>query len=166
MVELGMFEGERIELIEGRIVTMAAMGAPHIGAINRLNMLLAAALKGRAVVQVQGPLALGSSRPEPDLAVLALPDGPDALAETGHLAIEVADSSLAYDREVKIRMYGRHGFTEGWVVNLVEQQLEVHLRPSAVGFRERRLILPGERVALADFPDVELDVGEILGSDR
>jgi Uma2 family endonuclease len=120
--------GDRVELIEGEIVAMPPIGSPHGGRVNRLNRLLSAALGDRAVLSPQNPIVLGEhSEPEPDLAVLrpradfyteSHPQAADAL-----LLIEVADSSIAYDLQVKVPLYARHGIPEVWVVDIPDRRV-------------------------------------------
>ena len=129
MVEVGILaEDARVELIDGEIIDMPPIGSPHAGLVNRLTRLLVTAVGERAIVSVQNPIILGtSSAPEPDLCLLA-PRADDyasshPLAEDVPLAIEVADSSLAYDRDVKTALYARHGIAEVWLVEVGSRRL-------------------------------------------
>ena len=123
MGEAGILgEDERLELIEGEIIEMTPIGSPHGGRVNQLNRLLTQAVGERAVVAIQNPVVLGEhSEPEPDLALLrpradfytsSHPQAADVL-----LLIEVADSSLASDRDIKVPLYARHGIPEAWIVD-------------------------------------------------
>jgi Uma2 family endonuclease len=118
----------RVELIDGEIIDMPPSGPPHAGAVNRLVRLLGQAVGDRAVLLVQNPVVLSRhSAPQPDLA-LALPradfyaarhPGPaDAV-----LVIEVADTTLPFDRDVKVRLYARHGIPEVWLIDLEAKRL-------------------------------------------
>src|SRR6476659_3569905 len=124
MGEVGILgDRDRVELIEGELVAMSPIGSYHHGTVNKLNHALVQAVGERAVVSVQGPVRLDEfSEPEPDLALLKpRPDfyrdahaGPaDVL-----LLIEVADTSLNYDRAVKRALYARHTIQELWIVDL------------------------------------------------
>lgn len=159
---------ERVELIAGEIVRMAPIRSRHAGCVKRLNRRLTRGLDERALISIQDPVALGDdSEPQPDVAVLrprdddythSHPQPADVL-----LIIEVADSSLAYDRSVKIPLYARAGIAETWLVCLEERRLEVHRNPSATGYREVRILRPGDLVAPLAFPDFEITVDSILG---
>ena len=129
MIEKGIFgEDDHIELIEGEIVTMSPIGSEHSGIVDQLNEILVNQLAKRAVVKVQGPIQLDEhSEPEPDIVLSkprrdyykrSLPTPADVL-----LVIEVADSSLAYDRTVKMPLYAQAGIAEAWIINTLDQIL-------------------------------------------
>jgi Uma2 family endonuclease len=133
-VESGVFEGQRVELIDGEIVEMSPQFEPHVAAI-----VLAAAVLRRIfgekefIVRQQAPLRLGStSEPEPDIAVVK--GTARDFIKTGHpqdaiLVVEVSHSSLAYDRGNKASLYASAGITDYWIINLLQRQLEVHRKP-------------------------------------
>lgn len=146
MGETGVLgEDERVELIEGEIIQMTPIGSPHGGRINQLNRLLIQAVGERAVVAVQNPVTLDEqSEPEPDLALLrpradfytdSHPGAADVL-----LLIEVADSSLRIDRDVKVPLYARHGIPEVWIVAIGERQVLRFAVPDQGGYRVREII--------------------------
>ncbi|HEY2616384.1 MAG TPA: Uma2 family endonuclease [Acetobacteraceae bacterium] len=165
MGEVGILtERDRVELIEGQLIAMSPIGSGHSGTVNALNRMLVRAVGDRGVVAVQNPVQLDDlSEPEPDFAVLK-PREDDYRKATPRpeevlLIIEVADSSLAYDRAVKRSLYARHGIAEFWIVNLVGDEVEVCRAPtgdryasvSHVG-REAILepeLLPGATIAVA-----------------
>jgi len=161
-------EGGRFELIEGEIWEMAPIGSPHAGCVARVDRLLQRALGDDVIVSVQNPLHLDDfSEPEPDLQVLRFrPDFYSAAHPTAGdvvFLVEVADSSLEYDRKVKIELYARHGLPEAWLVNLRQDILEIHRRPSPRGYAEVRQLRRGETVSPQAFPELKLKVDEILG---
>ena len=140
MGEAGILtERDRVELIEGELVAMAPIGSEHSGTVNALTYLLVQMVGTRGVVAVQNPVQLDDlTEAEPDFAVLkprpdfyrkATPRAADVL-----LLIEVADSSLAYDRAVKRSLYARHGIPEFWIVNLAAGEIEVCRSPSGDGY--------------------------------
>ncbi len=135
MAEAGILSAdERTELIEGVIVTMAAIGSPHFVAVLLLDQLLRAAVGTRAVVSVQGPVRLPPrSEPQPDLALLRPPVKRYRTALPGprdvFLLVEVSDSTLARDRDVKAPLYAKHGIPEYWLVDLDAQRVLVHRDP-------------------------------------
>ncbi|MDQ3991333.1 MAG: Uma2 family endonuclease [Actinomycetota bacterium] len=168
MAEAGILgEDDRVELIDGEIVEMTPIGSDHAGVVNRLTHVIIAAMGGRAVVGVQNPVRLGDfSEPQPDLAVLAFrpdyyrrehPKPADVL-----LLIEVADSSVRFDRHVKLPLYARAGIPETWIVDLNAGTIDVCRSPGPDGYGERRTIGPGDVLTVAALPDVELDASEIL----
>ena len=169
MAEAGVLtEGDRVELIEGEIVEMTPIGSRHAAAVDRLNALVGAALRGRAIVRVQNPVRLGArSEPQPDLAVLRLRVDFYAGAHPGAgdvlLVVEVADASLDYDRAVKLPLYARAGIPEAWLVDVERPALTVHRAPSADGYRDVREARAGERLTLVAFPETSLAVDDCLG---
>jgi Uma2 family endonuclease len=169
MGEVGILKPhDRVELIEGELIAMAPIGANHAGTVIALNDALTEAARGRALVSPQNPVQLDDrSLPQPDCAVLA----PRAdRYRTAHprphevlLLVEVADSSLDYDRDVKRQLYARHGICELWIVNLVNGDVEVCRSPGPDGYASITAAgrtevleperLPGARIRVADILD-------------
>ena len=148
MAETGILaDGERTELFEGVILTMSPNNPPHANSVSRLTMLLTEHFRDR-VVRVQLPLDVeGDSLPEPDFAIVAETAlRADAHPREAELVVEVADSSLIYDRGEKGSLYARSGIREYWVVNVRDKVLEVYTEPgmdseSPLGWRYRRLVV-------------------------
>jgi len=142
MGALGILGPElRTELIDGEIMEMPPIGHPHAGTVKFIANRLKEAVGAAAIVAVQDPVWLDDhSEPLPDIAVLC----PRAdYYRTGHpgpadvlLLIEVADSSLHYDREVKLPRYARAGIPEVWLVDLGGRRLTVHRRPAPHGYAD------------------------------
>jgi Uma2 family endonuclease len=174
MAEAGIFDGtERVELIDGEVVERSPIGSEHSGAVNRCNRRLTLATGERAVVSVQNPLRLGDhTEPQPDLALLRPRDDFYSSSHPGPaevlLVIEVADTSLPYDREVKLQRYASAGIPESWVLVLADEpseaHLEVHREPRSRGYRLTQRLYRGDRVTLQAFPNVEIAVDDLLGS--
>ncbi len=163
MVELGMFADERLELLQGVIVTMSPQGSRHAAAVRKLNQRLTLALTGRAFVQVQSPIALDEySEPEPDIAVVAIADYDRELPKTALLIVEVADSSLQKDRHVKGRLYAAAPIPEYWIINLEQNLVEVWRTPQDGTYTVREERRRGEHITIAEFSDVVIAVDEIL----
>ncbi len=152
MAEAGILtEDSRVELIEGVIVEMPPIGSYHAGIVDQILRLFASQLTS-AVLRIQSPIRLGNyTEPEPDIVLLkprndfykkSLPQPEDIL-----LIIEVADSSIDYDRKIKIPLYAEHGIPEVWLIDLTLQQIEVYLEPSKDGFR--KLLRPAPETALS-----------------
>jgi Uma2 family endonuclease len=169
MAENGILSpDERVELIEGEIYRMAAIGNRHAGCVNRLTRRLVPSLLERATVTIQNPVRLSQlSEPEPDVCVLRYRS--DFYA-SGHpspadvfLIIEVADTSLDLDQRVKLPLYARSGIPEVWIVDIPKGSIEIHRSPQAGRYREARHVQRGERLSPAAFPDLDLDAAQILG---
>lgn len=169
MAQAGILgEDDRVELIEGEIVQMAAIGSRHAACVNRLNQLFSARITGRAIVSIQNPVHLNEiSEPQPDLALLrprpdfyaaAHPEPQDVL-----LVVEVADTSAGIDRAAKIPLYARTGIPEAWLVDLQEGQVEVHRQPTLQGYQRVQHLGRDASLALEAFPDLTLAVNDILG---
>jgi Uma2 family endonuclease len=164
LVELGVFEDERLELLYGLIVRMSPIGAPHCWSVQVLNELLLPPLLGRASVRVGLPYAASDeSEPQPDVAIAAREDyrrdHPPALL----CAIEVADSSLSKDRGLKARLYAEAGVPEYWIVNLRDRVIEVRTRPTGGVYAEVAIYRSGDLVRLNAFPDVTVAVDSVIG---
>ena len=161
-------EDDRVELIEGEIVDMTPIGLRHAATVDLLTRWLVQGCGNRAVVRVQGPIRLGAhSEPQPDLAVLkprndfyrntaAAPD--DVL-----LLVEVADSSLPYDRTIKLPLYARAGIREAWLVDLVRDRVEVFSDPGPDGYRRSETRERGAELVPGAFPDLSLPIDALLG---
>ncbi len=169
MVDHGLVLPEtRAELIEGEIIDMASIGSRHAGRVNWLNHCFAPKVVETAVVSVQNPLQLGDfSEPQPDVLILRPdsdfysnqhPTPPDVL-----LLIEVSDTSLKHDRTVKVPLYARFGIVEVWLVNLVENCIEVYLNPQPDGYAETVIKSPGEVIVPSQFPNLTVAVTDVLG---
>lgn len=164
MVELGMFEDERVELLYGTIVTRGPHGPDHDEAVNRFGERLTRALGDRARVRVQSAFAASNrSEPEPDVAVVPPRSYRDAHPDTAWLIVEVARSSLVKDRDLKSRLYAASGVEEYWVVDLVHDAVRVHCSPGEDGYEEETTRRRGETLRMARFADVELPVDDVLG---
>lgn len=170
MSEAGIFsENDKVELINGEIIEMSPIGRRHAACVDRINRLFSNILGMKVIVRVQNPIILNNlSEPEPDIALLQ----PRAdFYESGHpqpqdifLLIEVADSSLEYDRDVKIPLYASSGITEVWLVDIYEQAIIVYRYPSENGYSDIQKLSRGEKMSIQAFPEVNLVVDDILGS--
>jgi Uma2 family endonuclease len=164
LVELGMFdEDERIELIRGFLVPMSPIGPPHSSTIDRLNKILVFAIGDNGIVRVQNPIAAtDDSEPEPDFTVVANGDYTKEHPERALLLVEVADSSLAFDRGVKLGIYAECYVPEYWIVNVKARRVEVYRGPDGTTYTSLRHYHPGETITLVQFPDVTIRVDDIV----
>ena len=168
MGEVGILrKHDRVELIRGEIVEMSPIGRRHKAFVGNLAQILMVRLAGRAIVWVQSSIVLAEdTEPEPDLAVLRRGavsyKERDAWAEDALLVIEVADSSLAYDRSTKLRLYAEAGIPEYWMVDCTAEAVEVQRRPGPEGYRDVSRVAGTATLTLDAFPDVELTTTEIF----
>ncbi|GFE70955.1 Uma2 family endonuclease [Chroococcus sp. FPU101] len=173
LFDLGFFgEDERVELIQGEIIKMAAKGTRHVVCCRRLIKYLSSLLAGQAVLSCQDPISLSSnSEPEPDFTIAKLKDD-DYLS--GHptpeniiLVIEIADSTLTYDQKVKIPLYAESGIKHYWIFNLLDNQLETYsqLYQKALDqfdYRQKIVYLPNQTVTLPELTNLVLDLSQIF----
>ena len=168
MGEVGILKPtDRVELIRGEIVQMSPIGRRHAAFVNNLNQLLVLRLGGRAIVSVQNPVAVADdSEPQPDLAILRRRPIPykeaEATAADALLLIEVAETSLAYDRTTKLRLYAEAGVAEYWLVNCAAETVDVFRGPGPDGYRETVRLASGEAARPHAFPDVVLALADIF----
>jgi Uma2 family endonuclease len=163
LVDLGAFVDERIELLEGLLVPMSPIGTIHCSAVQKLTALLVPPLIGRAAVRVQLAFAaLDTSEPEPDVALVPVGDYDTAHPSDAYLLIEVAESSLRVDRDIKQRIYASAHVPEYWIVYTSEKRIEVYTLPGADGYDSVRHITHEGSVAPGAFPDVFIHVNQIV----
>ena len=163
-----LHEDDRLELLEGEIVEMAPIGSRHQATVDRLTRLFSESATEVALVRVQGPVRLAEdSEPQPDLTLLrgrtdfyasAHPGAGDVL-----LLVEVSDTSLEYDRELKLPLYANHGVSEVWLVDLEAEVVEVYRDPSTEGYREVLRVGRGQGLSPKSLPNLQLLAEDILG---
>ncbi len=162
MAETGILpHGARVELIEGETFDMTPIGRRHAYCVDQLTKRLVLAAADHAVVRVQNPVRLSDfSEPQPDLALLRLPAEHYAERHPGPedvlLIVEVADSSLGYDRDVKLPLYAQYGIPEVWLVDMEKRQVTRYSQPTGDGYSMAALL--GDRAAPLALPDCALDL--------
>ena len=167
MAEAGILtQRDRVQLIDGELVVMAAVGSRHASTVTRLNRLFSKACEAE-IVWVQNPVRLDEwSEPEPDLGILRPKDDFYASAhptpEDTLLAVEVSHTTLHLDREVKLPLYAAAGITEYWIVDLEAERIEVYREPGAKGYGRVQRLARGEAISPAALPDIVLRVDDIL----
>jgi Uma2 family endonuclease len=166
MAEAGILgEDDRVELIEGEIIQMSPVGTRHVAFVITLNNLLAVRLAGHAFISPQNPVQLSDdTEPQPDLTVLR-PQPYKAHKIDAHdvmLLIEVADTSLRYDRTTKLRLYARAGIPEYWIVDCTTESVEVYRDPTPGGYRGVARVSGTATLTPQAFPDVTLTLPEIF----
>ncbi|MFP5262933.1 MAG: Uma2 family endonuclease [Blastocatellia bacterium] len=169
MSEAGILsEADRVELIEGEIIKMSPIGRYHAACVKRLNSTLNRRVSDYAIVSVQDPVRLDEhSEPEPDIALLKPRDdfyaqGAPAVEDV-LLIIEVADTSVEYDRDVKVPLYAKAGIAEAWLANIREDRIEAYSRPANGVYQKVRLVNRGEAISPEELPSLIITVEEILG---
>lgn len=166
LVAEGAFEGERVELLFGEIVEMAAQKPPHSLVSRRLAMTLTLALHGRAGVQSHSPIVgAGESEPEPDLAVYRPEDDLSGDHPTHvHLVVEVAYSSRRRDLGLKRRLYALTNIPEYWVVDVARREVRVMRDPAGddYGTVTTHAVGSGTQLALLAFPDVVVAIDPLF----
>lgn len=167
MAEAGILhEDDRVELIEGEIVEMTPIGARHANSVRKLNQLLSKQVSEEFFVDVQNPIRLDErNEPQPDLAVIQARDYRESLPmpEDVLLLIEVSDTTLAYDKNVKLPLYAQAGISEVWIVDLTGETIERHTDPSRNGYRYTERASRGETLTSATLPDITISVDAVLG---
>ncbi len=161
-------EDDRVELIEGEIVDMSPIGIKHASCVSRLNHLFSQKLGGRAIVNVQNPVCLDEhSEPQPDVVLLkyredfyaaAHPKPQDVL-----LLIEVSDTSIDFDRDIKLPLYARHNIQEVWLVDIIAEKIETYSSPANGQYQEKHVLTRGKSLSPMAFSDVKVEAVGILG---
>ncbi|MDT4288263.1 Uma2 family endonuclease [Methylomonas sp. MO1] len=168
MGEAGIFPPEtRMELIEGEILHMAPIGFNHAGHVTRLTRYFFRLLDDTVSIRSQNPIQLGDlSEPEPDL-VLVKPDTDDyttrhPAASDVLLLVEVSDSTLRFDRTQKLRLYAGHNIPEYWIVNLIDNCLEVYRQPQEGDYLDKSVVTKADSINLVALPELQVSIASIL----
>ena len=168
MGEVGVFQpDERTELIYGGVYEMSPKGKKHVVSTSRAVKCFIKRLGEQVIVRVQDPIKLGEhSEPEPDIALLA-PDEQEYLERDPTpqeilYVLEIADTTLAKDRTVKAQLYAQAGIPQYGILNLNSRELEDYREPDADGYRTKHTYRADESFALVAFPEVRINVGELL----
>jgi Uma2 family endonuclease len=172
MAEAGLLEGKRVELIEGVIIEMPPMKSPHWASLILTRDRLSLAFSHGYVISSQAPVKLGGpSDPEPDVAIIAgdARSYARAIPTTALLIVEIADSSLAYDRRDRGSLYARAGINDYWIVNLVDRRLEVYRNPNpdaaqlhGFGYSNLQVLGPNDWVTPLEKLGERIQVAELL----
>lgn len=169
MAEKGLFgPTDRVELIGGEIFDMSPIGNLHARCVDFLNSVLAALIGREFIVRIQNPIILDDrSEPLPDISIArfsknyyldGLPESRDIV-----LVIEIADTSVDFDRNVKLRKYASAGIPEAWLVDLTSERVEVHTQPKDSGYGLVKIFARGERAVSEEIPAIDLSVDELFG---
>ena len=169
LAEVGILsECVRTELIDGEILEMSAMGAFHAAAVARATELFVISLRGKADVRVQLPLRLSlHSEPEPDVCIVkprldrygSHHPGPDDVL----LVLEISDSTLRYDRDVKLPIYAAAGVAEVWIEDLPNRTLHAYRQPHDTTYKTALQFAGDQSVALLALPEITFTVSALMG---
>ncbi len=162
-------EDDRVELIEGEIIQMVPIGDRHVTCVNRLlDCFVSLQVVKKTIISIQNPIQLGEySEPQPDITLLK----PSVDFYTGclsqsndvFLVVEVSDSSIEFDRNVKIPLYAKHEIPEMWLVDLEKQTLETYRQPVSGRYTQTQTLDSNQSIAPQAFPELILPVSDILG---
>lgn len=169
MAEVGLLSArDRVELIEGEIVEMSPIGSTHAGTVDRSSAFLNLKLGKAVIVRVQNPIRLDDfSEPQPDLALLkpredfyskSHPSAEDVL-----VVIEVADTSVDYDRNVKLPLYARAGIPEAWLMVLSKDVIEVYSQPKNGKYQKVQRLKRGKTLVSPTISTFSCKVEDLLG---
>ncbi|MGK7881875.1 MAG: Uma2 family endonuclease [Crocosphaera sp.] len=167
MAETGILTPEdRVELIRGEIIAMSPIGRKHAAAVNRLTNLFPPLLGNKAIISVQNSIRLDNySEPQPDIVLLKprsdfyeskIPE-----AEDIYLLIEISDSTIKYDQEIKLPLYAESNINELWIINLNNKNLEVYRQPQDKTYLEQQKNV--KSISPLAFPDITLTINDIFG---
>lgn len=159
-------EDDRVELIEGEIYVLMAPGTKHIARVNRLQAKLILALQHQAIVSTQNPIGLSEySEPQPDIAVLKPVDDfyENRLAEPSDVLfiVEVSDSTLRYDRDMKVPLYAACDIAEVWLLDVTARQVTVFRGPAGNHYEQQTVYGPGDSIPLNGFSGQSISTADL-----
>jgi Uma2 family endonuclease len=169
MAEVGILDpDERVELLEGEIVEMSPVGARHINCVNRANAIFSKKLGDRVIVSVQNSLSLSEySELQPDIVLLKpRPDfyGNDRINWSDSLlVIEISDTTLQRDRDIKLPLYSKAGIEEFWIEDLKSETIFVYRDPGLKTYATSLSFRREDSIFIAAFPDVLFSVSDLIG---
>jgi len=167
MMEAGILtEGDKIELLEGRIVEMSAQTPPHAATTQRSDRYLQHLLRDLAAIRVQLPITLATSEPEPDIAVVCIDPGgygdhhpnPSEIL----LLIEVSYSTLQIDRREKAPIYARANIAEYWILDVVAREAYICRNPAPGGYQSEIVVADNAAIRMLAFPEIEISFSELF----
>ena len=168
MGEAGIFPPQsRLELINGEILEMVPIGSNHASHVKRLTHLFSNLIQQSAIIAVQDPVQLGDlSEPEPDFMLLHprsdFYSENHPVAKDVFLLIEVADRSLKFDQNQKLRLYALHNIAEYWLLNINDACLEVYRQPFNGLYAEKTTLRSGDKITLSQLQNISIEIADIL----
>ncbi len=168
-IETGVFKPEeRLELWEGEFVEMSPIGKRHASCVNYLIELLRDFLGKNVIISPQNPIVLNDfSEPQPDIALLRRREdfyrSENATAKDVLIAMEIADTTLKYDRDTKFPRYAASGIEEAWLIDLENDRVEIHSEPTEFGYSLVKILHRGQTAESSVLPEIKITIDEILG---
>ena len=168
MFETGVIaQDARVELIDGEIFDMPPIGLPHSSIVNQLTERFVLAMAGHAIVQPQSSIVLSDlSEPEPDLCVLRTEKDyyryTPKRTEDVLLIVGVAESSMAYDRSIKVPMYARHNLPEVWLIDVQRRELHRFLEPCPDGYQKHDCLPTPATLTPTCLPEISIDMSGVI----
>jgi len=172
MSDAGVFDGKRVELIEGRIVRGHAQAHPHRWSVSKTTWAFRRRFPAKQFwVVVQGTLPLGRyGAPDPDIHVFDVPEGTvEEQLPKPFVVIEISDKSYRKDSGIKVRQYASSGIQDYWIVNLRQKRIEVYRKPENRSgkrkdwrYAEVQMFKPGQKVKLLAYPKIAIAVNELI----
>jgi Uma2 family endonuclease len=169
MIESGILtDRDRVELLQGEIIEMSPVGRQHAACVDRLTELFVLRLFSQAIIRVQSPIHLSNnSEPQPDVAILQR--RPDFYAESHpqpkdiFALVEVSDTTIEFDRTVKVPLYAQDDIAELWIVDLNTETVQVYREPHSTGYQSVQTLHRGQTIALQALSDIQFTVDQLLG---
>ncbi len=163
-----LHEDSRVELIEGEIITMTPIGRMHAGIVDYLVRTFTEQLQKNVIVHVQNPIVLNEyTEPQPDLTLLKPRDdfyrSKDVRPDDVYLIVEVADSSVRYDRLTKVPLYAKHNIPEVWIVDIETHTIDVYSQPSQNEYSQTQRFDNEEILKLQTFPNFQTTPKAVFG---
>lgn len=165
LIETGIIEGKPVELLEGEIVTMSPEGIPHSYTNDSVAEYLRNKLQGIAKVKESHPITLDNSEPEPDLAIVRLPETiyreHHPYPQDIYWLVEIANKTLTKDLNEKTLTYARNRIMEYWVIDLPNKKLWIFTNPQNGKYLEQKTIITGI-IKPVYFPNIDIEVDKLL----
>jgi Uma2 family endonuclease len=168
MIESGILtDRDHVELLQGEIIEMSPIGRQHAACVDRMTELFVRTLGFKAIVRVQNPIQLSnSSEPQPDLAILQRRSdfyaGSHPQPEDIFALVEVSDTTVEFDRTVKLPLYAQNNIAEVWIVDLNAEAVQVHREPSATNYQKVQTFRRGQLLTFQAFPDAQFTVDQFV----
>lgn len=158
---------DKVELINGEIVEMSPIGLKHATTVIRLTNLFPLFFQDKALVSVQNSIILNDySQPEPDLVLLKnredFYEQKRPSSEDIFLLIEVSDSTLKYDQEIKLPLYAENHIQETWIINLNNSSIEVYRQPENNFYQQQKILTKKDKISCLAFPEIEINIGKLI----
>ena len=169
MIEAGVLtEDDRVELINGNIITMSPVGSRHLATVNRFIRPFTKIVSDDYILSIQNPVGINDiSEPEPDVAILHFREDfyetKKPTPQDVPLIIEVSDTTLEKDRKVKLPLYANAGIPEAWIVDLTKNIISVCKNPSPKGYQNTKDYFPNENITVSAIPNLTVPVSDIFG---